>query len=300
MDYVIETKGLTKSFPRKLAVDHVDMHIKRGDIYGFIGKNGAGKTTTMKLILGLCRPNAGEITLFGQKDLNRGRARIGSLIEAPGLYKNATALENMKRFSMIYGGTVQESRELLDLVGLGDVTNRKAGGFSLGMKQRLGIAIALLGKPEILVLDEPINGLDPAGIKEIRDAIVKLNRERGVTFLISSHLLDELAKVTTTYGIINDGKLVEEVGAEELMERCRSNLRVRVSDPARAVSVLEANRMLGSYTAEENTLLLYDHFDHPDVINELLVTNGVRVSELSASASGFEDYFIERIGEAHE
>lgn len=296
MEYVIQTKNLTKSFPHKLAVDHVDMNIKRGDIYGFIGKNGAGKTTTMKLILGLCQPNEGEITLFGEKNLSRGRARIGSLIEAPGLYKNATAIENMKRFSMIFGGTDRESMELLELVGLGDAANRKAGGFSLGMKQRLGIAISLLGKPEILVLDEPINGLDPAGIKEIRDTIVKLNRERGVTFLISSHLLDELAKVTTTYGIINDGKLVEEVDAAELMERCRNNLRVRVSDPEKAVAVLEKNRMLGNYTADENTLLLYDHFDHPEVINELLVTNGVRVSELAASTSGFEDYFIERIG----
>lgn len=300
MEYVIETKNLTKSFPHKLAVDHVNMHIKRGDIYGFIGKNGAGKTTTMKLILGLCRPNEGEISLFGGKDLNRARARIGSLIEAPGLYKNATALENMRRFSMIYGGTDRESRELLELVRLGDVADRKTGGFSLGMKQRLGIAVALLGKPEILVLDEPINGLDPAGIKEIRDTIVKLNREQGVTFLISSHLLDELAKVTTTYGIINDGKLVEEVDAAELMERCRCNLRIRVSDPEKAVSVLKANDLLGSFVAEEQTLLLYDHIEHPDRINELLVTNGLRVSELAASNSGFEDYFIERIGAAHE
>ena len=165
MEYVIETKNLTKTFPNKLAVDHVNMHVKRGDIYGFIGKNGAGKTTTMKLILGLINPSEGEITLFGSKDLNKQRGKLGSLIEAPGLYKNATAYENMKRFSIIYGGNDKEIKEILNLVGLGNVGNRKAGNFSLGMRQRLGIAISLLGNPEVLILDEPINGLDPAGIK---------------------------------------------------------------------------------------------------------------------------------------
>lgn len=296
MEYIIETKNLTKQFPNKLAVDHVDMHIKRGDIYGFIGRNGAGKTTAMKLILGLLNPTDGEISLFGDTNLDKQRIRIGSLIEAPGLYKNASAFENMKRFSILFGGTDEEIKEILDLVGLGNVGNRKAGSFSLGMKQRLGIAIALLGNPEILVLDEPINGLDPAGIKEIRDTILKLNQEKNVTFLISSHLLDELAKITTTYGIINDGRLIEEVDAKELMERCQQNLKIKVSDVKKAIEVLKENNLLNNYTSDSEYLVLYDNFDKPALINELLVKAGIKVEELSPSNSGFEDYFIERIG----
>ena len=296
MEYIIETKNLTKQFPNKLAVDHVDMHIKRGDIYGFIGRNGAGKTTAMKLILGLLNPTDGEISLFGDTNLDKQRIRIGSLIEAPGLYKNASAFENMKRFSILFGGTDEEIKEILDLVGLGNVGARKAGSFSLGMKQRLGIAIALLGNPEILVLDEPINGLDPAGIKEIRDTILKLNQEKNVTFLISSHLLDELAKITTTYGIINDGRLIEEVDAKELMERCQQNLKIKVSDVKKAIEVLKENNLLNNYTSDSEYLVLYDNFDKPALINELLVKAGLEVEELSPSNSGFEDYFIERIG----
>ena len=296
MDYVIETRNLTKAFPGKLAVDHVSMHVRRGDIYGFIGKNGAGKTTTMKLILGLSNPTEGEIELFSGRDLARGRAKIGSLIEAPGLYKNASAYENMKRFSLISGGTDKQIREILDLVGLGNVGKRKAGNFSLGMRQRLGIALALLGDPEILILDEPINGLDPAGIKEIRDTIVKLNKERGVTFLISSHLLDELAKITTVYGIISEGRLVEEISAGELMERCRQNLRICVSDPERAAAILKANRLLDRYDSDRGSITLFDHYEQAAQINELLVRNGLQVRELTVSSAGFEDYFIERIG----
>lgn len=296
MDYIVETKNLTKSFPNKLAVDHVTMHIKRGDIYGFIGKNGAGKTTTMKLLLGLINPTEGEMTLFGSKDLNKQRSRIGSLIEAPGLYKNASAYDNMKLFSLLYGGTDKEIKKILSLVGLGKVGSRKAGNFSLGMRQRLGIAIALLGNPELLILDEPINGLDPAGIKEIRDIIVRLNKERGVTFLISSHLLDELAKITTTYGIVNDGRLVEEIAADKLMERCKQNLHIKVSDVVKAVSVLKAEGLLDRYDVTDDSITMFDHFENAGAINELLVKNGIIVDALSPSNSGFEEYFIERIG----
>lgn len=210
MEYVIETQNLVKQFKTKLAVNDVSIHVKRGDIYGLIGKNGAGKTSLMKLILGLTNPTQGKIFLFGNENLNGGRKKIGSLIEAPGLYKNCTAYENMLRFATLYGANQKEIKPLLQRVGLENTGAKKAGEFSLGMRQRLGIAIALLGKPEILILDEPINGLDPAGIKEIRDIIIGLNQE-GVTFIISSHLLDELAKVVTNYGIIADGSLIEEI-----------------------------------------------------------------------------------------
>ncbi len=296
MDYIIETKNLSKKFSNKVAVDKVNMHVKRGDIYGFIGKNGAGKTTAMKMILGLLNPSEGEIILFGSNDLNKERQKIGSLIESPGLYKNCTAYENLKRFSLIYGGNDEEIKEILALIGLSDTGNKKAGRFSLGMKQRLGIGIALLGNPELLVLDEPINGLDPAGIKEIRDLIMKLNKERGVTILISSHILDELAKITTTYGIINDGRLIEEVSAEQLEENCKKNLTITVSDVDKSIELLKANDLLGEYEVKENSLILYSHFENAGLINTTLVTSGITVSELANKEVSLEDYFIERLG----
>lgn len=224
MNYIIETKELYKHYGDKIAVNKMSLHIKKGDIYGLIGKNGAGNTSLMKLLLGLTSPNSGQIRLFDNDNLNEGRQKIGSLIEAPALYKNETAFENMKRFSILAGSNHnQEINPILQLVGLGDTGKKKCGSFSLGMRQRLGIAIALLGNPEILILDEPINGLDPAGIKEIRDIIVQLNKQ-GVTFLISSHLLDELGKIATNYGIVNNGQLVEEITAQKLQTKCRSSL----------------------------------------------------------------------------
>ena len=294
-DLVIETKGLTKHFPKKLAVDHVDMHVKKGDIYGLIGKNGAGKTTAMKMILGILTPTDGTISLFGSEKLSEERRRIGSLIEAPGIYKNCTALENMKRFALLSGAQTADLEGLLRFVGLGNVGYRKAGTFSLGMKQRLGIAIALIGDPELLILDEPINGLDPAGIKEIRELIVKLNVEKGVTVMISSHLLDELGKIATVYGIINDGKLVEEVSAEELAERSREGLRIKVDDKERAAEILSENGIT-DYVVKKRSILVHVDLDRAAEINTLLVSNGIAVSELTVRNSGFEDYFIERLG----
>ena len=296
-EYIIETNNLSKTFGNKKACDQVSMHVKHGDIYGFIGRNGAGKTTAMKLILGLLRPNEGEISLFGSNtNLAESRRKIGSLIETPAIYKGASAIENMRRFAILYGGDENEIVNLLDLVGLGDTGNKKAGQFSLGMKQRLGIAIALLGDPEILILDEPVNGLDPAGIKEIRDTIIKLNKEKGVTFLISSHLLDELAKITTTYGIIADGKLVEEISAEDLKAKCEDHLRIKLSDVDKALHILKDNNLLGRYTREADGIILYENFDKANTINTLIIRGGVDVFEITPSFTGLEDYFIERLG----
>lgn len=297
-EYIIETTDLTKSFNSKKACDEVSMHVKRGDIYGFIGRNGAGKTTVMKLILGLLTPNKGNISLFGSTtNLNESRKKIGSLVETPALYKNATALENMKRYAILFDGKEEEIKEILDLVGLANTGKKPAGRFSLGMKQRLGIAIALLGNPEILILDEPINGLDPAGIKEVRDTILKLNKEKGVTFLISSHLLDELGKITTTYGIINNGKLVEEIDAEELKRRCEDHLLIKVNDVDKALHILKDNDLLGRYTKEsDNVFTLYDNFDKASAINTLLIKNDIEVFELTPNVTGMEEYFIERLG----
>lgn len=197
MKYVLRTNKLTKRFGAKCAVNGVSMQIRKGEIYGFIGKNGAGKTTLMRLVLGAAMPSDGNIELFGGEELSRARHRIGALLEYPCLYKGCSAYENLKRFSLLTGNTKDELLEILELVGLKNVGKKKVGKFSLGMKQRLAIGVALLGHPEFLVLDEPVNGLDPAGIKEIRDVILRLNREKGVTFLISSHLLDELSKIVT-------------------------------------------------------------------------------------------------------
>lgn len=296
MEYIVETKNLVKKFPNKLAVNQVNMHIKKGDIYGFIGKNGAGKTTTMKLLLGLIRPTSGEIVLFGNKKLNVGRKMIGSLIEVPGLYKNCTAYENLKRFSILYGGNEKDIQEILEMVGLSNTKERKVKDFSLGMKQRLGIAIALLGNPKLLVLDEPINGLDPAGIKEIRDTILRLNKEKKVTFLISSHLLDELSKIVTTYGIVNDGVLVEEIEAKELEKRCMNSLKIQVSNTKQALNILKTNFFIEQYEVKENTIYLYQALNQSSEINKKLILNGIDVSEITKSENSFENYFIERIG----
>lgn len=295
MEYVIETNALTKKYGEKIAVNEMSLHVKKGDIYGLIGKNGAGKTTLMKLLLGLATASGGEIKLFGSTDLDGARRKIGSLIEAPALYKNETAFENMKRFSILAPTSDAQIRKLLSLVGLGNTGRKKAGEFSLGMKQRLGIAIALLGNPELLILDEPINSLDPAGIKEIRDIILKLNA-KGVTFLVSSHLLDELGKIATSYGIVSGGVLVEEITASELEEKCRTSLKITVNDAKTAMTLITnyyPNIRL-EYTG--NTVCIFSAVEDSSAIVELLVKGGVRIYEVKNESRGFESFFIERLG----
>ncbi len=296
MEYIIETEGLTKRYGKRLCVNNISIHIAKGDIYGFIGRNGAGKTTAMRLILGLARPTSGKIKLFNSDDLNAQRKKIGSLIEAPGLYKRCSALENMKRFSILYGGDDKEIEELLSFVGLNGVGNKKVGQFSLGMKQRLGIAIALLGNPEVLILDEPVNGLDPAGIKEVRDLLLKLNKEKNVTIMISSHLLDELAKITTKYGIINNGVLVEEIDAKKLMERCKNNIVISCDRLQEAKELLESELKLTNISIVNDKLHIVDEIESTDEINTLLVKNDFKVHEITINKNSFEDYFIERLG----
>ena len=296
MEYIIETEGLTKRYGKRLCVNNISIHIAKGDIYGFIGRNGAGKTTAMRLILGLARPTSGKIKLFNSDDLNAQRKKIGSLIEAPGLYKRCSALENMKRFSILYGGDDKEIEELLSFVGLNGVGNKKVGQFSLGMKQRLGIAIALLGNPEVLILDEPVNGLDPAGIKEVRDLLLKLNKEKNVTIMISSHLLDELAKITTKYGIINNGVLVEEIDAPKLMERCNNNMVISCDRLQEAKELLESELKLTNISIVNDKLYIVDEIESTDEINTLLVKNDFKVHEITINKNSFEDYFIERLG----
>ena len=294
-EFVVETENITKKFRGKVAVDSVNMRVKKGEIYGLIGKNGAGKTTLMRLILGLCNPDFGTVKLFGSYDAIEGRKRIGSLIEAPGLYRGCSARENLKRFSMLYGASEKEIDSLLTLVGLDGVGDKKAGQFSLGMRQRLGIAVAMLNDPEVLILDEPINGLDPAGIKEIRDLFIRL-AEMGKTLIISSHLLDELAKIATVFGIIDNGKLVEEVTSSELEERCAKFIKIATSDNEKAFSILKDFKNDLKISIKEDGIYIYSHYEEGAEFNEKLVLSGIKVYEINRVNNNLEDYFIERIG----
>ena len=296
METVLRTVGLTKRFGRASAVDHVSMTVNKGDIYGFIGKNGAGKTTFMRVVLGLSAPTEGTVELFGGLSPEEAGKKIGALIEAPGIFPHCTAKENMKRFAILKDEDESKIDGLLDFVGLGDVGNKKAGKFSLGMKQRLGIAIAMLGDPELLILDEPVNGLDPTGMKEIRDLILRLNREKGITVLISSHLLDELSKIVTRYGIINNGVLVDEIDASEMKAKTGHRLIIVVDDVEKAVSLLEKEVGKDSIGINAHAIGLSSGLDRTAELNALLVKNGVAVSSLSVKTDGLEKYFIEKVG----
>lgn len=299
MECLIETQDIVKQYGKKKAVDQVSIHIQKGDIYGLIGKNGAGKTTLMKLMLGLTKPNAGTIRLFGGDHTAQTRQKIGALIETPALYKNETALENMRRFSILAPTTDEQIHQLLELVGLSDTGNKQVKAFSLGMRQRLGIAVALLGHPEILILDEPVNGLDPAGIKEVRDLILELNK-RGVTFLISSHLLDELGKVATKFGILSGGRLVEEVTAQQLQQLCRSYLKITVDAGIKAFQTLRASYPDMEMERHDNVLIIRSQVEDVSKLSRILAMAEIGVYEIKTESIGLEEYFFERLGRNDE
>lgn len=245
MEYVLQTDNLTKCYKNIPALDGLTMHIPKGAIYGFVGRNGAGKTTLIRLICGLQEPSSGSFSLFGirndSKDIVNSRRKIGAIVETPAIYMDMTAEENLRQQYRILGISSYVSiPEILKLVGLENTGKKKVRQFSLGMKQRLGIAIALSGDPRLLILDEPTNGLDPQGIVEMREMILKLNREREITVLISSHILDELSRLATHYGIIDHGQMVKELSAQELNAACRKCVRVEVSDTSVLARVLDA------------------------------------------------------------
>lgn len=297
MEAVLRTEHLTKTFGNKAAVNDVSMTIEKGDIYGFIGKNGAGKTTLMRLVLNLIFPTSGTIELFGESKLTKANlSRTGSLIEAPTLFLNCSARENLKRFAILYGADNNDIENVLKEVDLTDTGNKKAGKFSFGMKQRLGIAIALLGNPDFIILDEPVNGLDPEGMKEIRDLILRLNREKGTTFLISSHLIDELSKVVTKYGIIRDGVLVEEISAENLKKKCTHTLKITVDNVDGAKAFLSAAYGNDCVSVDGRAVVISDHNDESAEINKKLFESGFSVSGIETAATDIESYFIEMMG----
>ncbi|MBD5542016.1 MAG: ABC transporter ATP-binding protein [Lachnospiraceae bacterium] len=296
--YVLRTENLTKVYGGHKAVNAVNIHVKKGDIYGFIGKNGAGKSTLMKMVAGLASPTEGKIELFGSSDIEKQRMRIGSLIEEPGLYPGMTAAENLEVYRRAYGITNRRIvNDTLDFIGLGDTGKKKVGKFSMGMKQRLGIAIALLKSPDFLILDEPINGLDPMGIHEIREFLIALNREKNITMMISSHILGELSKIATTYGIIRDGELVDEFSAEELSTRCRRCQKLVVNNVERAVNVLEEQLQIKEFDVPEASVIrIYEHLEDIVEINHKLLLAGIEIKESYLAGQDLESYFMERIG----
>ena len=259
MEYVLQTDRLTKKYKNFQALGGLTLNVPKGAVYGLVGKNGAGKTTLIRLICGLQEPTSGSFTLYGirndSKDIIKSRRRMGAVVETPSIYMDMTAEDNLKQQYLILGlPSFEGIPELLKLVGLENAGKKKARNFSLGMKQRLGIAVALAGDPDFLILDEPVNGLDPQGIVEVRELIRKLNRERQVTVLISSHILDELSRLATHYGILDNGRLVKELSAEELDAACRKCVRMEVSDTtvlARVLDSMELEYKILSQTAAD-------------------------------------------------
>ena len=299
MEYVLTTQNLSKSYSKFQALDHFTMHVPKGAIYGFVGRNGAGKTTLIRLVCGLQSPTAGSYSIYGidykDKRISKSRRRMGAVVETPAIYMDMSAAENLKQQYLLLGMPSYEGiDDLLALVGLENTGKKKARNFSLGMKQRLGIAIALAGDPDFLVLDEPVNGLDPQGIIEIRELILKLNRERGITVLISSHILDELSRLATHYGFIDKGRMVKEMSAAELEAACRKCMRVEVSQTAALSRVLEGMgveyKILSDTTADIYAKLNISELTHAlDGVDCELIA-------LTERDESLESFFMELIG----
>lgn len=293
MENILRTINLTKKYNSFTVVDNVNITVNQGDIYGIIGKNGAGKTTLMRMILGSCIRTSGEI-IYNNSVLNNGQ-RIGSIIENPPYYHSYSAFENMKRFAILFGGNTREIEQILKFVGLWSVKDKKAGTFSLGMKQRLGIAIALLGNPQFLILDEPTNGLDPSGIIEIRELITNLNREFGITFFISTHMLDELFKVATKYAIINNGQLIEEITASELHNKCNKRLEIYVDKQQEAIKILSNYVDPNNVNILDDHILLFSEINKSAEFNKILCENNIAVSRLEIKSETLEQYFFRKV-----
>lgn len=300
-EYILRTNQLSKKYNHDYAIENINVSIKKGEIYGFIGQNGAGKSTMLRLVTGLTFPTSGSIELFGNdnpQELAQVQKRMGAIIENPALFLNMSARENLEVHRLQKGIPGKECIDkTLDLVGLKDTGKKKTKNFSLGMKQRLGLAIALLSDPEFIILDEPTNGLDPMGIVELRELIKKLNREKGLTVLISSHILSELHQLATKFGIIHRGKLLEELSSTELDEKCRHHLRIKVDDPARGATVLEKHLFTTDFEVmEDRTIKLYRHFEDVRRVSLALTNNGLVIEHLSQTGDSLESYFSKLVG----
>lgn len=299
MEYVLQTNRLTKTYKNFQALNGLTMHVPKGAIYGFVGKNGAGKTTLIRLICGLQTPTSGDFTLYGiennSRNIVKSRRRMGAVVETPSIYLDMSAEENLKQQYMILGLPSYDGlEELLKLVGLENTGKKKAKHFSLGMKQRLGIAIALVGDPDFIVLDEPVNGLDPQGIVEMRELLLKLNREHQITILISSHILDELSRLATHYGIIDSGRMVKELSAEELESACRKCVHMEVTDAGALARVLDSMK-LDYKIISRTTADVYAKMNVSQLAATLAKEN-CEILSMQEKDESLESYYISLVG----
>jgi len=303
-DIVVQTTGLTKKYGSTVALNDVSITVHRGEIYGFVGRNGAGKTTLIRVLTGIANPTSGTFTLLGAKskaEQKETRKHIAAMVETPALYMNMTAHDNL-RTTLILKGIKDESliRSRLKEVGLDDVisSSKKAKDFSLGMKQRLGIAMALLGDPELLILDEPTNGLDPEGIREMRELLVKINKDRNITMIISSHILGELSKLATRFGFIDKGVIINEISADELFNKVSKSVVIKTDNNDRAIEIL-GEKYPSRVTKDDNGSLHIADVANSSEIVKLLVKSDINVVQFREQENGLEDYFINLIGGNH-
>lgn len=301
--YILRTNKLSKKYRNDFAIENVNITVKKGEIYGLIGQNGAGKSTMLRLVTGLAFPTEGSIELFGNDNPNmitEGQKRMGAIIENPALFSNMSAYENLEVHRLQNGIPGKDCiKNTLELVGLTDTGNKKVKNFSLGMKQRLGLGIALLSDPEFLILDEPTNGLDPMGIVELRELIKKLNREKGLTVLLSSHILSELYQLATCFGIIHKGELLEELSSKDLDEKCRQHLRIKVDQPSKGAIVLENTLSTTDFEVmPDGTMKLYNFLDDVHIVSRALTVNGLIIEHLSQNGDSLESYFTSLVGGA--
>lgn len=304
-DIIVKSDKLTKVYGSTTALKEADITIKRGSIYGLVGNNGAGKTTFLKILAGQIFPTGGSFCLMGaesEKEMREVRKRTGAIIENPGFYPKLTAKQNLEYYRIqrgIPGKRVVD--DILEQVGLSGAAKRKYENLSMGMKQRLGLGLALMGEPELLILDEPINGLDPAGIIEIRKLLLKLNQENNVTILISSHILTELENIATDYGFLNKGELVEQITAENLREKCRSYLEIKVTDAAAYAALLETEMLCSDYKVLPGGVIhILEHVDHVGDYSALAVRHGIGLLSFDMKEINLENYYMSLIGAQEE
>lgn len=300
---VLELKNLSKKYGKATVVDNFSLNVEKGHICGLIGPNGAGKTTIMKMMAGLASPTSGEIGFFGKNDnLDLSRKRMAFMLEAPIIDKSMNARQNMEYVRYVKGvANKKKIDETLDFVGLHDVGKKAAGKFSLGMTQRLGIAMALLTEPEIMVLDEPVNGLDPEGIVEIRLMLKKLSEEKNVTIIISSHILSELSELCTDFSIINHGKRIENLSRDELMAKCRSYYAIRTNDINRTAAVIEDKLGTKQYKViHGDEIRLFDFLDNVEKVSKTITDNGLILTKFISEGESLEEFYLSKVGAEHE
>lgn len=298
-DSILNIKNITKSYRKNVVVDNFSLSIKRGHICGLIGRNGAGKTTIMKIIAGLTKADSGSLEFFGDTNLDEQRKRMSFIIENPVIDPNMTAIQNLE-YIRYMRGTADKKRinEVLELTNISNTKDKKVGKFSLGMKQRLAISIALLSSPEIMILDEPVNGLDPEGIIDVRNILKRICKEQNVTILISSHILSELAELCTDFAIINNGKLIEQLSIKELTQKCRNRITLKTNNTDRTAVLLEEKLNIKNYTVMYNSeIYIFEQTDEIEKISKTITDNGVVITKLTLEGESLEEYYLSKVGD---